>query len=94
MSQRLKNPLALIDVDAIMCFSEASSGEAQQTKRLFEKQETHIDDDGAKEAESTNNTSRGGRRRRSKDYVAISLYYVDGPVSTVELKAKVKIIGN
>lgn len=28
-----------------------------------------------------------------KDYIAISLYYVDGPVSTVELRANVRIIG-
>ncbi|KAI1697025.1 hypothetical protein Ddc_19988 [Ditylenchus destructor] len=30
---------------------------------------------------------------RDYDYVAISLYYVDGPVNTVELKAKVRIAG-
>jgi hypothetical protein len=43
--------------------------------------------------EGSDDESEERRSSRQTDYVAISLYYVDGPVSTVELKAKVQVAG-
>uniref|UniRef100_A0A915DZG1 Uncharacterized protein n=1 Tax=Ditylenchus dipsaci TaxID=166011 RepID=A0A915DZG1_9BILA len=52
-----------------------------------------VDDDETCEDQSLDEETEKPSETKDADYVAISLYYVDGPVTTAELKAKVKIVG-